>query len=101
MASRTHTRCRKCRTRHAIAMHPDMYVKAPECACGGKLVYDKWMNERDTKKMRCGCDGMNFGYHRIGSRNPGADRQCHYNPDGSSRYGPVEEIINTVDEFPF
>ena len=99
--ARHHTRCRKCRTRHAIAQPPEMYVKWPECACGGRLVSDKWMNERDTKAMRCDCDGMDFAYHRIGSRNPGAGRQCHYNTDGTSRYGPEPKFIGTGEEFPF
>lgn len=97
--ARHHTRCRKCRARFAIAQAPELYVNRPECPCGGKLRSDKWMNERNTKAMRCNCDGMNFGYHRIGSRNPSSDRQCHYNPDGSSRYGPPIELPGI--ELPF
>ncbi|ARV77135.1 hypothetical protein SKUL_36 [Pseudomonas phage Skulduggery] len=102
MAKRTHTRCRKCRGRVALTHHPDWYEKPPECECGGILVPDKWMNERNTKAMRCGCDGMNFGYHRIGSRNPGDGKECKYNPDGSSRYGP-EIVLKGIqtEEFPF
>lgn len=67
-----HSRCRKCRSRRALARHPDAYQIQPRCRnCGSRdHVADKWMNERNTKAMTCRCDGHGSGLpfpHRRGS----------------------------------
>jgi hypothetical protein len=83
--ARCHVRCRKCRARKVLPKRPERYETRPACACGGLYTADKWMNERDTKAMKCGCDGYDFEHHRMGSL------KCHFNADGSSKYGePIE-----------
>lgn len=83
--ARCHVRCRKCRARKVMRLRPEYYQTRPACPCGGLYVADKWMNERNTKAMKCGCDGYPFEHHRMGSL------KCHFNQDGSSRYSePIE-----------
>lgn len=88
--ARCHTRCRKCRTRRVLPKKPLSYIEPPLCPCGGVLVRDKWMEERDTKAMSCRCDGLHFVPHRMGSRQQ--DRICHYMPNGECRYGEIEPM---------
>lgn len=111
---RFHVRCRVCRVRRVLAQTPGDYRNlascpkckkentgdshkcsgcgfahlslAPKCTSCKSTSYhvDKWMMERNTKAMKCACDGYHFE-HRMGSL------QCHYKADGSSKYGePIE-----------
>lgn len=85
---KTHCRCRSCQTRQVLPMHPGEYLEKPKCrACGEqKLRPDKWMNERDTKAMKCGCDGYDFQHHRMGSL------KCKFTASGEYRHGLPEDL---------
>lgn len=58
-------------------MHPSWYIREQKCRwCSGKLVPDKWMNNRTIKP--CGCDSYHFP-HRMGSM------YCQYRKDGTRK----------------
>lgn len=89
--SRFHVRCRKCGARRVLPKRPEKYARLPACMSCGKKSYriDKWMQNRNTKKMACTCAGYVpftrnpkttvWELHRKGSP------YCHYRADGTER----------------
>ncbi|MBR8027804.1 hypothetical protein KDX27_22630 [Burkholderia cenocepacia] len=78
---RCHVRCLHCEARRCLPRLLSQYVRPPRCRVCGKRLYrvDRWMNQRDTRKMRCDCSGYWFP-HRRGSL------FCWLRSDGSERY---------------
>lgn len=50
---RTHCRCRKCRARRKLSMHPDEYRVQPRCLCGARSwVADGYRSRVEIPQMR-------------------------------------------------
>lgn len=58
-------RCRKCGHRHSFSSHPETYLRAPKCSCGGAYRVDTYRMTTEHKKVLCWCDGWWFP-HRHG-----------------------------------
>lgn len=65
-------RCRICRARRNLSMHPGWYVRRPRCrGCGrlGTLAVDSYRQygRERQRQNTCQCDGLMYS-HRYGSR---------------------------------
>lgn len=92
--ARCHARCRNCRARRVLSKRPEQYQCLPKCRnCGARdYVADKWMNERNTKRMTCHADCRPYP-HRKGSKG------CHFDENGKHRHGEAIELPGI--ELPF
>lgn len=81
----THTRCRNCRARRKLKMHPDEYLIQPKCRnCGARRwIKDAYRHRVELPQMRKGlgryrvCRSDCYHHnHRMGFGN------CKYLPNG-------------------
>ena len=50
-------RCRACGARRTLAKHPDDYVRARRCTCGGAYRVDWYRKRREHERTNCHCGG--------------------------------------------